>query len=156
YDFYVQDANGCIALITQSVEQAEGVPDPKIDVVNQCIASSGYQIDMVYPVNTGSEPENTYQYNIGSGYQNGTTFIVPNPGSYTITVRDGNGCTNTVVAEVFDFFAITAEATSLPTCNAGDGVIRVSTTGGSGNFQYQLIDADTDIDIGSPQASNEF
>lgn len=157
YDFYVQDANGCTALTTLTVTQEDGVPDPVIDVVNQCTATSGYQIDIVSPLSTGSGlPEETFQYNIGSGFQSGTTFIVPNPGSYVITVRDGNGCTNTVTAEVFDFFAITADATSFPTCNAGDGVITVNTTGGSGNFEYQLRDALTLTDIGPPQYTNEF
>ena len=103
YDFYVQDANGCTALTTLTVTQEAGVPDPVIDVVNQCTATSGYQIDIVSPLSTGSGlPEETFQYDIGSGFQTGTTFIVPNPGSYVITVRDGNGCTNTVTAEVFD------------------------------------------------------
>src|SRR5690606_31278793 len=140
YEFYLQDANGCTAHITQNIVQANGMPDPVINVGNQCTASSGYQIDIISPLNTGPEPAKTFQYDIGSGYQSGTTFIVPNPGTYTITVRDGNGCTETVVAEVFDFFSITADASSLPTCNAGDGTITVSTTGGSGNFEYQLID----------------
>ncbi|WP_318342613.1 T9SS type B sorting domain-containing protein [Flagellimonas baculiformis] len=154
YDFYAQDANGCTAFTTLTVTQEAGVPNPVIDVVNQCTATSGYQINIVSPLTTGPEPENTFQYNIGSGFQSGTTFIVPNPGSYVITVRDGNGCTNTVTAEVFDFFAITADATSFPTCNAGDGVITVNTTGGSGNFQYQLRDALTLTDIGPPQVNN--
>ena len=157
YDFYVQDANGCTALTTFTVTQEAGVPNPTIDVVNQCTATSGYQIDILSPLSTGSGlPEDTFQYDIGSGFQTGTTFIVPNPGSYVITVRDGNGCTNTVTADVFDFFAITADATSFPTCNAGDGVITVNTTGGSGNFEYQLRDAGTLTNIGPAQNSNVF
>ncbi|WP_318311283.1 T9SS type B sorting domain-containing protein [Flagellimonas crocea] len=156
YDFYVQDANGCTALTTQTVTQEPGVPTPVIDVVNQCTATSGYQINMVSPISTGSGlPEETYQYNIGSGYQNGTTFTVPNPGNYVITVRDGNGCTNTVTAQVFDFFAITADATSFPTCNAGDGVITVNTTGGSGNFEYQLRDIDNGLANVGPAQIND-
>jgi gliding motility-associated-like protein len=156
YDFYVQDANGCTALTTLPVTQEAGVPNPVIDVVNQCTATSGYQIDIVSPLTSGPEPENTFQYDIGSGFQTGTTFIVPNPGSYVITVRDGNGCINTVTADVFNFFAITADATSLPTCNAGDGTITVNTTGGSGNFEYQLRDAGTLANIGSAQSTNVF
>tara|TARA_B100000949_G_C14289105_1_gene456152 strand:+ start:3035 stop:11341 length:8307 start_codon:yes stop_codon:yes gene_type:complete len=154
YDFYVQDANGCTAMTTLTVTQEAGVPDPVIDVVNQCTATSGYQINIVSPLTSGPEPENTFQYDIGSGFQSGTSFVVPNPGSYVITVRDGNGCTNTVTAEVFDFFAISADATSYPTCNAGDGVITVNTTGGSGNFRYQLRDATTLTDIGLPQIND--
>ncbi|AWX43290.1 hypothetical protein HME9304_00278 [Flagellimonas maritima] len=157
YDFYVQDANGCTALTTATITQDAGVPTPTIDVTNQCTAVSGYQIEVTAPLSTGSGlPEETFEYNIGSGFQSNVNFVVPNPGSYIITVRDGNGCTNTVTAEVFDFFAITADATSFPTCNAGDGVIEVNTTGGSGNFRYQLRDDATLTDIGPPQSSNIF
>ena len=157
YDFYVQDANGCTAFTTITVTQDAGVPNPTIDVTNQCTATSGYQIEVLSPLSTGSGlPEQTFQYDIGSGFQDSPNFVVPNPGSYVITVRDGNGCTNTVNADVFDFFAITADATSLPTCNAGDGVITVNTTGGSGNFEYQLRDAGTLANIGAPQSANTF
>ncbi|MEZ2416072.1 T9SS type B sorting domain-containing protein [Muriicola sp. E247] len=141
YDFYVQDSFGCTSFTTVTVTADPGVPVPTVDVSNQCTAVANYTIDVLSPLSTGSGlPEDTFQYDIGGGFQSSPNFIVPNPGDYTITVRDGNGCTNTVVARVFDFFAISASATSEPTCNAGDGVITVNTSGGSGNFQYELDD----------------
>ncbi|MEM8762940.1 MAG: T9SS type B sorting domain-containing protein [Bacteroidota bacterium] len=156
YDFYVRDANGCLAFVTETVDQDPGVPTPTIDVINQCTATSGYQINVTAPLTTGPAPETTFQYDIGSGFQDSPNFVVPNPGSYVITIRDGNGCTTSVNADVFDFFAITADATSFPTCNAGDGVITVNTTGGSGNFEYQLRDAGTLANIGPAQSTNLF
>lgn len=157
YDFYVRDANGCTSFITATVTEDPGVPVPTIDVINQCTATSGYQINVTAPLTTGSGlPEDTFEYNIGSGYQSSPNFVVPNPGSYVITIRDGNGCLATISADVFDFFSITADATSVPTCNAGDGVITVTTSGGSGNFEFQLRDAGTLLPIGPPQSSNTF
>nr|WP_298927877.1 T9SS type B sorting domain-containing protein [uncultured Allomuricauda sp.] len=157
YDFYVRDANGCTALTTATITQEAGIPAPAIDVTNQCTATSGYLIDVTAPISTGSGlPEETFMYDIGSGFQSSVNFVVPNPGSYVITIRDGNGCTDTIAADVFDFFAITADATSFPTCNAGDGEITVNTTGGSGNFEYQLRDAGTLANIGPAQGSNTF
>ena len=141
YDFYVQDNNGCVGFTRVTVTAEAGVPDPTVDVINQCTAVNNYTINITAPLSTGSGlPEETFQYDIGGGFQDDPDFLVPNPGDYTIVVRDGNGCTNTVVARVFDFFAITASATSEPTCNAGDGVITVNTSGGSGNFRYELDD----------------
>ena len=141
YDFYVRDSNGCVSFTTVTVTQAAGVPNPTVNVVNQCTAVANYNIFVTAPLSTGSGlPEETFEYDIGGGFQSSPNFTVPNPGDYTIVVRDGNGCTNTVLARVFDFFAITASATSEPTCNAGDGVITVNTTGGSGNFQFDLDD----------------
>ena len=157
YDLYVQDASGCLAMTTVTVTELGGIPSPVVDVVNQCTATSGYQIDVISPLNTGSGlPHETFQYSIGGGFQDSPNFTVSNPGSYTIIVRDQNGCTNSVVAEVFDFFSIAADATSEPTCNAGDGIITVTTTGGSGNFEYQLRDGGTLLPIGTPQLTNTF
>lgn len=141
YDFYVEDSNGCINFTTVTVTEAAGVPNPTVDVVNQCTAQANYTVNVTSPLSSGSGlPHETYEYNIGGGFQSSPNFTVPNPGDYTIIVRDGNGCTNTVLARVFDFFAISASATTEPTCNAGDGVITVNTTGGSGNFRFELDD----------------
>ncbi|MDH3697484.1 MAG: Two component regulator three Y domain-containing protein, partial [Flavobacteriaceae bacterium] len=141
YDFYVEDSNGCINFTTVTVTQSAGVPTPTVDVVNQCTAVANYTVNVTTPLSTGSGlPHETFEYDIGGGFQTSPNFTVPNPGDYTIIVRDGNGCTNTILARVFDFFAITASATSDPTCNAGDGVITVNTTGGSGNFRFELDD----------------
>lgn len=161
YDFYVEDANGCTSFTTVTVTEAAGVPLPVVDVANQCTAVANYTIDVTSPISTGSGlPNETYQYNIGGGFQDSPNFTVPNPGDYTVVVRDGNGCTNTVVAQVFDFFAISASATSEPTCNAGDGEITVNTTGGSGTFEFQLRieDIGTGIltPVGAPQGTNQF
>jgi gliding motility-associated-like protein len=141
YDFYVEDSNGCTSFTTVTVTTDPGVPVPTVDVSNQCTAVANYTIDVTSPLTLATGlPEDTFEYDIGGGYQTSPNFIVANPGDYTITVRDGNGCTNTIVASVFDFFAISASATTEPTCNAGDGVITINTSGGSGNFQYELDD----------------
>src|SRR5690606_13841388 len=82
----------------------------------------------------------TFQYDIGNGFQDNPNFIVANPGTYTVTVRDGNGCIATEDFEVFDFFSITASATAEPSCNNSVGTITVVTSGGSGNFDFVLDD----------------
>ncbi len=140
YDFYVEDSNGCISFTTVTVTEAAGVPTPMVDVINQCTAVANYTINVTSPLTSGPAPETTFEYNIGGGFQTSPNFTVVNPGDYTIVVRDGNGCTNMVIARVFDFFAISASATTEPTCNAGDGVITINTSGGSGNFRYELDD----------------
>jgi len=161
YDFYVRDTNGCVGTFPITVTEAPGVPTPVVNVINQCTAVANYTVNVTTPLTTSSGlPNETFQYNIGSGFQNSPNFTVPNPGNYTIVVRDGNGCTNTVIARVFDFFAISAKATSEPTCNAGDGVITVSTTGGSGNFEFQLrrevVATGALTNVGPTQGTNQF
>ncbi|WP_240938709.1 T9SS type B sorting domain-containing protein [Arenibacter sp. 6A1] len=140
YDIYVQDGNSCVSNMGQTIAMSLGVPTPTVDVTNQCTAVSSYIVAVTSPLSSGTSPETTFQYDMGGGFQSSPTFTVPNPGSYTITVRDGNGCTNTVEAAVFDFFSITASATAEPSCNNSDGIITVETSGGSGDFNYVLDD----------------
>jgi len=158
YDFYVEDSSGCTSFTTVTVTQAPGVPTPTVDVINQCTAVANYTINVTAPLTSGPAPETTFEYDIGGGFQTSPNFTVPNPGDYTIVVRDGNGCTNSVVARVFDFFAISASATTEPTCNAGDGVITINTSGGSGNFRYELDDGvnPTVVQINDPVFINLF
>ena len=145
YDIYVEDSNGCTSIledITVAVDPVMAVPT--VDVTNQCFAVSNYRIEITAPITVPSSgPETTFQYDIGNGFQDNPIFTVANPGTYTITVRNGNGCTSTLDVEVFDFFSISASASSEPSCNNADGVITVATTGGSGNFEYVLDDGTT-------------
>tara|TARA_R110000868_G_scaffold136879_3_gene350095 strand:- start:318 stop:8756 length:8439 start_codon:yes stop_codon:yes gene_type:complete len=140
YDVYVQDNSGCSSFRTVTITEDPGVAVPTIDVTNQCFAVTSYNVAVTSPLNSGTAPETTYQYDIGAGFQASPLFIVPNPGTYTMTVRDGNGCTATNTFEVFDFFSITASATAEPSCNNADGTITVVTSGGSGDFDYVLDD----------------
>jgi len=140
YDVYVQDASGCESVSTVTISMDPGVPALTIDVTNQCFVVTSYNVAVTSPLNSGPAPETTFQYDIGSGFQDSPNFIVPNPGTYTMTVRDGNGCTATNIFEVFDFFSITASASAEPSCNNADGSITVVTSGGSGDFDYVLDD----------------
>lgn len=141
YDIYVRDSQGCSAILPNvAISTDPGVSTPTVNVINQCIAVTNFNVFITSPLSDNLTPETTFQYDIGNGFQNAPNFIVTNPGMYTITVRDGNGCTNTVLAEVFDFFSISATASAQPSCNNLDGSIEVNTSGGSGNFQYVLDD----------------
>ena len=141
YDIYVRDANGCESFITQEIFVDNGIPGPiGVDVTNQCYVVSSYIVEITSPLTSGSSPETTFQYDIGNGFQSSPIFTVTNPGTYTVTVRDGNGCTATEDFEVFDFFSISASATTEPSCNNDDGTITVIPTGGSGDFTYVMDD----------------
>ncbi len=151
YDVYIEDSQGCTSMLPNiSVSNDPVMATPTVDVTNQCFAVVNYNIEVTSPLTVpASGPETTFQYDIGNGFQDSPNFTVANPGTYTITVRNGNGCTSSVVAEVFDFFSITASASSEPSCNNADGIITVNTTGGSGNFEYVLDDGSTTTTQGS-------
>ncbi|KAA1241573.1 T9SS type B sorting domain-containing protein, partial [Aquimarina sp. RZ0] len=77
------------------------------------------------------------------------TYTVNGPGSYTITVRDANGCFDTDTIEVFEELIVDANFTTEPVCRASDGTITVTVMGGSdfaanpGNFTFVLTGTDS-------------
>ena len=44
------------------------------------------------------------------------------------------------IAEVFEFLSASGGFSTIPTCNDADGIITITTNGGSGNFNYELRD----------------
>ncbi|MFN5259019.1 MAG: gliding motility-associated C-terminal domain-containing protein [Bacteroidota bacterium] len=95
-----------------------------------------------------------YEYKIGSGsYSSSATFSTLAAGSYTITAKDANGCTQTLsvtITQPSAAISVTAVASTNISCNAGtDGTITITATGGS-TKKYS-------IDNGSTfQSSNVF
>jgi hypothetical protein len=87
----------------------------------------------------------------GGTFQNANTFTV-NAGSYTISVKDVNGCTGISSSLIITQpAAIIATASAAPiSCNGGNTNITVLATGGPGNnYEYSLNN-------GSYQPGNTF
>lgn len=92
-----------------------------------------------------------YRYSINGGaFQSENTFTV-NAGSYSISVKDANGCTgNSSTMIIAEPAAITATATAAPiACNGGNTTLTITATGGSGSYEYN-------INNGPYQAANTF
>ncbi|WP_373072050.1 hypothetical protein, partial [Zeaxanthinibacter enoshimensis] len=137
YDVYVQDTKGCGTMITITVDED---PVPSVIApayaVEQCTSDgTNYTFTVT---GTGKAP---LEYSLGSGYQPGTTFTVNAPGSYTVTVRDANGCTATDTITILPPLGLTPMASIQPSCALNDGEITVTASGGSGNYEYELFDS---------------
>ena len=93
-----------------------------------------------------------YQYSIdGTTYQTNNIFNVT-AGTYTIYVKDNNGCINTIAnINIMEPAPLTISAITQPaSCNGGaDGVITATAGGGNSGYQYS-------IDGVNFQASNSF
>ncbi|WP_299892543.1 hypothetical protein, partial [uncultured Lacinutrix sp.] len=109
WDVYVQDANNCVITTPLTITIATDPIPTGITVTGSQCPSPTNDYTFTVSVASGIMP---YQYSIGNGFQNSPTFTVNAPGTYTITVRDANGCTDTVTYTIEDPIGLTI--TSVP------------------------------------------
>ncbi|GAB5526042.1 MAG: hypothetical protein Roseis2KO_39140 [Roseivirga sp.] len=136
YVFTVKDANGC----TTSISPKVGEPSPltlnfeAVDIT--CNGEADGQIAGF--TQGGTAP---YQYSLdGTNFQNGP-FGNLGAGSYTLTVKDSQGCTTdqAVTINEPDVLAAATTIISQVSCNgAADGMASIAVTGGSVPYSYSL------------------
>ncbi|RIA11114.1 gliding motility-associated-like protein [Flavobacteriaceae bacterium MAR_2010_72] len=139
WDVYVQDANGCETFIDVTIA-ADTTPSltlpPFAD--DQC-SSNG--TSYTFTVTPGAGLITPVSYSIGNGYQSSPTFTVSAPGTYTVTIRDGNGCTAQDTIDIYPPLSVLATVTAQPSCIDNDGIITVNPSGGSGSYTFVLLDS---------------
>ena len=90
---------------------------------------------------TGGTPP--YQYSLdGTNFQTSNIFAGLSSGSYTITIKDANGCTfttNTLVLEDLNPPTDLSFTSTAVTCPDENSDVTVTTTGGSAPFTYEII-----------------
>jgi large repetitive protein len=130
YTVTVRDAAGCIfdlpVTITQPASAVDGSIVSKTDVTCK---NAGNGIIIV----AGSGGTSPYQYSLSGGaFQSEGTFDNLNPGSYTVTVRDENGCT----------FVLPGSQTISEPESLTAGVLKINVTGchGSLNGSIEIVD----------------
>ncbi|OYQ42813.1 hypothetical protein CHU92_03820 [Flavobacterium cyanobacteriorum] len=141
YDIYVRDAYNCVRF-TPVTLPTDVQPVIAASVAAQCTSAEGSFTITITRTQNGIAPY-TYSFNGGAFQpQASATFAYNNlaSGSYTIQVRDANGCGNTVNVQVLAPIFVTPAVAAEPSCANNDGEITVTATGGSGNFTYELQD----------------
>ena len=135
WDVYVTDANGCTFKLDLVIAK-DLVPTVTASVLNQCSASGNtFQIRAVGASGVGPY---TYTINTGVAPSPADTFTVA-AGTYTITVKDANGCTNTTIVTVNQALTASAIVTKDITCaNPQEATINVSILGGKTPFGYRV------------------
>ena len=160
YDIWVMDAGGCPASTSAAIIQLN--PDlPLLDPVvdNQCdvtaTAATGFDItlslpgDFDTPTFTLNGVSQTVANSGDPAINTTATFTVNSVGSYTYNIIDANGCNIDGVAEVYQVLTASGDFEIEPNCEEADGSIRITTDGGSGNFNYTL----SGFDIGGNPVS---
>nr|WP_315141126.1 T9SS type B sorting domain-containing protein [uncultured Flavobacterium sp.] len=135
WDVYVMDVNGCVTFKPVTI-LTDANPTIASAVATQCPSATGtYDITVTA---TGFSTALEYSAD-GTNYQTGNVITVNAPGNYTVTVRDANGCISVgFPVAIVDPLILTPTVTTPVSCADGDGVVTVSTTGGSGNYVYNI------------------
>ena len=136
YTVTVNALNACTATSSITLTQPPDliIPSPLI-VSPTCNGGTG-----TITVNpSGGTPPFQYSINGGIIFQLSNTFIKP-PGTYTIIVKDANGCSKTVIATIPNppLLIVPPPVVVNVSCNGGTGTITVNPTGGIPPYQYSI------------------
>ncbi|MBL0736261.1 T9SS type B sorting domain-containing protein [Flavobacterium sp. GN10] len=136
WDVYVKDLNNCSLTKVQNISTAPLPGGITIDPYSQCRDNITGKYTFTVRVASGVGPF-TYSLN-GVDFQDSETFVIDNPGAYTVTVKDANGCTITAPTQVVisDELVLSYSLDLLPSCDENDGEINGSATGGSSSANY--------------------
>jgi Secretion system C-terminal sorting domain len=143
-----QNSNGCTPSITNNIIVTVQPTSPTGVASATAITCFGSTTTLSVVAANGTSP---YQYSLNSGaFQTVNTFTVA-AGTYTVNIKDANGCTgNTNNLIITQPAAITASITANAiACNGGNALLTVLATGGVGTLEYSL-------NSGNFQTSNTF
>lgn len=135
YTVYYRSANGCQNSLSIIVDQPTTLTSGNSVIPVVCNGLSNGTITI-----TSAGGVSPHQYSIdGTNWQGSNVFNVP-AGTYTVTTRDVNGCTNQQVITVTEPATLAAtSANSNASCDGGnDGVITVNAVGGNTSYQYSI------------------
>ena len=133
----VQNLSGCAPNITDNIIITAQPVTPSLSAVFTTITCFGGTSLITANAVGGVLP---YEYRLNSGtFQSSNVFSV-GAGSYTISVKDSNGCIgNGSELLVTQPTAITATASASPiACNGGTSTLTVLAAGGIGAYEYSL------------------
>ena len=140
YTVTVSDANGCTFDIPVIITQPAAALGGSITSQTNVSCFNGNDGSVTVAGNDGTAP---YQYSIdGITFQGSGTFENLTSGSYTVTVRDSNGCTFPVAVTITQPAAAlggSIDSQSDVSCFGGnDGSVTIAGSNGTSPYQYSL------------------
>lgn len=150
YTVTVIDANNCSSIAAAAITQPTAITVTQIVTDITCFGSATGGIQMAVTGGTGAYQ---YQWSNGSSTQNITNL---NAGSYSVTVKDGNGCSAVAGKSVSEPTQLSLNvSTNDVSCSGGsDGSVTSTATGGTGAYSYVWSNASTTANISNVQAGS--
>ncbi|TVR80267.1 MAG: hypothetical protein EA412_04980 [Chitinophagaceae bacterium] len=142
YTLYVYDAHGCD---TTSLDFTVNI-DPSccdIEIDDIIVEDPACNVnDGTITINTsGGNGPNEYSIDNGTTFQSNNTFTGLSAGVYEVLARDADLCftsVDTVVLNIPDVPEIQLNQLAHTTCDFENGLIEISSTGGTGNIEYSI------------------
>lgn len=134
YTVTVTDTSGCVTVATVTV--ADGCNCGMVlttSSTGESCSTGGNGTATVEVTGIGQAPY-TYAWNT-TPVQTTKTAIGLSQGSYSVTVTDGSGCTQTATIDVYGTIAVTANIVNA-SCLQNNGSATAAVTGGDGNYTY--------------------
>lgn len=127
------DNNGCTDSVSVTIQNAG---TPAVTIATQTDITCFGMNDGQVSVNvTGGSGPYTYSWSPSGGTSNAATGL--GPATYTCTVTDASGCTQTQTATIIEPSALSVTISGTDdTCAAGNGTASVAVTGGTGSYTY--------------------
>ncbi|WP_456315732.1 hypothetical protein, partial [Pseudomonas shirazensis] len=152
WDVHVIDANNCTFKLDITITK-DPVPTVTASATGQCFGVGSYTITAT--PGAGLVAPLTYSIDNGASYQTGNTFVITTPGTYTVRIKDGNGCTaNSNVVIVDNILGLTAVLNKNITCSTPTAAqVTLTANGGSTPYTYQSKEA---AGVYTAMASNVF
>ena len=133
YLLKVKDANNCIGSTGRVLTEPTAISVNDIAVSN--VVCNGGTGQIVVSASGGTAPL-TYSIN-GVDFVSSNTFTGLNPNTYTVTVKDNQGCTKVQNTTITEPSVINVSTTKTePSCNGGTGSITVTASGGTGALRF--------------------
>lgn len=137
YNFTVMDYNGCISIIPVTVTIAATTLDLSATSVQDasCAGSDGY----ITVSATGGG--GGYLFNINGGvFGSSKTFKNLTEGTYVVSVQDSKGCIKSLgnIKVNRTSFVVSVTSVTGVSCKGNDGIISISTVGGTSGYLYSI------------------
>ncbi|MCX6296213.1 MAG: PKD domain-containing protein, partial [Bacteroidetes bacterium] len=138
YSVVVKDVNGCTFTTSAVLTNTPGPTAITSTITNATCGNSNGAVALGSV--TGGTPAYTYSFS-GSAFTSTISYTGLASGSYSIVVKDGNGCTYTTSASITNISGPTALATTTNTssCGLSNGAVNIgATTGGTPPYSYSF------------------
>ena len=134
YIILAKDGNGCISAVSVTVSSISGPLVTAVSTASACNINDG----TITATGTGGTAPLEFSID-GITFQGSNLFTGLAPNTYTVTVKDANGCTKTTTVSVVNASGLTLTVSTISTsCNIINGVITATASGGQAPLQYSI------------------